>query len=508
MITIIHFGGQYAHLIQRRLNELGVATQILEWTQVPAGKPASTQGVILSGGPASVTEAVSKQLQRVLNWQVPVLGICFGHQALVHHTGGVVVQQTEHEYGRADLFLTAESPLTVGIPHASTVWLSHGDSVTKLPTGWRAIAATPAGPYAAIQSERRPLYGVQFHPEVNHTKYGRELLQNFVFGICRAEQTFSSPSLVQTAMNAIREGVGDGHVFVACSLGVDSTTAAVLATQTLGADRVHPVFVDNGLQRTEDLDLIGEVNELLPNLKVVDAQDKFLNALVGIRDPEAKRRLIGEKFWEVFSQTIADLQRHVPITAYIQGTIAPDVIESGAESRHAATIKTHHNLVQPHAAFPFRPIEPFRTLYKDQVRAIARELKVPELIITKHPFPGPGLAVRVKGPITPERVAVVRQCDAIFIRALRESGRYETIAQAGATLLEDTVTCVRGDSGGQGWIVILWAVTTKDFMTADIAPLPLDFLVEVSDQITNQVKKIGCAVYRTTRKPPATIELE
>ena len=509
MIVISHFGGQYTRLIERRINEMGVSAQILEWTQVPRDRPTEAQGVILSGGPASVTDEVNEPLQRVLDWQLPVLGICFGHQALVYHAGGEVSQQMKHEYGKATLRIKEESPLTADMPRESVVWLSHGDTVTRLPKEWQAIADTQEGPYAAIRSTRSPLYGIQFHPEVHHTEYGVQLLKNFVRGICGATQTFSPQSLTQETMQHIQEAVeSDGHVLVACSLGVDSTTAAVLATQALGPDRVHPVFVNNGLQRTEDLELIEEARQLLPNLVVVDAEDTFLNALEGQRDPETKRRIVGEKFWEVFGLMISDLQQRFPITAYLQGTIAPDVIESAAESKHAVLIKTHHNLVRPQATFPFRQIEPFRTLYKDQVLALARELQVPERIITKHPFPGPGLAVRVKGLVTRERVEVARKCDAIFIRALRENGFYGAIAQAGATLLEDKVACVRGDSGGQGWIVGLWAVTTNDFMTADVATLPIPFLADVSNQITNQVREVGCAVYRTTRKPPATIEWE
>lgn len=509
MITIVHFGGQYTALIKRRVNEMGVPAQIVEWTQVPFERPLETQGVILSGGPASVTDEVNDPLQRMIEWQLPILGICFGHQALVHHFDGEVSQQMKHEYGKATLRITAESSLTADIPRESIVWLSHGDTVTNLPEGWQAIAETREGPYAAIASTHLPLYGIQFHPEVNHTQHGTQLLKNFVLGICGATQAFSPQSLVQEAKKHIREAVEPGgHLLVACSLGVDSTTAAVLATQALGVDRVHPVFVNNGLQRVEDLELIEEVRQLLPNLVVVNAEDTFLNALEEQRDPEVKRRIVGEKFWEVFGLTISDLQQRFPISAYLQGTIAPDVIESAAESQYAALIKTHHNLVRPHAAFPFRPIEPFRTLYKDQVRAVARELYVPERIVGKHPFPGPGLAVRVKGLVTRERVEIARRCDSIFIRALRENGFYETIAQAGATLLQDKVSCVRGDSGGQDWILGLWAVTTDDFMTADVSPLLVPFLADISDQITNQVREVGCAVYRTTRKPPATIEWE
>lgn len=509
MITIIHFGGQYTHLIKRRVHEMGVFAQIIGWTQVPFERPPETQGVILSGGPASVTNEINQPLQRIIDWHVPVLGICFGHQALVHLAGGNVSQQMRHEYGKAILRLREESALTTDIPDKSVVWLSHGDTVTKLPEGWQVVAETEEGPFAAIKSTRSQLYGIQFHPEVNHTEYGIQLLKNFVLSICGSEQTFSPQNLTQGMMRQIQEAVEpNGHVLVACSFGLDSTTAAVLATQTLGPDRVHPVFVNNGLQRTEDLELVEEIRLLLPNLIVVDAEDAFLNALTGQSDSETKRRIVGEKFWEIFESTISGLQQHFPITAYLQGTIAPDVIESANESQHAALIKTHHNLVRPHAAFPFHPLEPFRTLYKDQVRALARELQMPEGIIGKHPFPGPGLAVRVKGVVTRERVEVARKCDSIFIKALRRNGFYETIAQAGATLLEDKVSCVRGDSGGKGWILGLWAVTTDDFMTADVTPLLVPFLADISDQITNQIREVGCVVYRTTRKPPATIEWE
>lgn len=509
MIAVIHFGGQYTQLIRRRVNELGVRADVISSAAFSGQRPGEVVGVILSGGPASVDNVAQALVREVMQWDVPILGICFGHQALVQCTGGVVKQQFSREYGKAELSVMARSPLMQDVPACSKAWVSHGDSISTLSDSWEVVGSTPTGRYAAIQHHWRPYYGVQFHPEVTHTEYGRHILRNFVLNICQAAQDFFSGDLIEEIVEKIRQHVGpDGHLMIACSLGVDSTVVAALCTRALGADRIHPIFVDNGLQREEDIQLARRAHSFLPNLQIIDASARFLTALAGQSDAEAKRRIVGTMFWETFTDVAIQLKERFPIVAYSQGTIAPDRIESGAESAQAAVIKTHHNLVKPPEDFPFVPFEPISTLYKDQVRAMGKELGVPEEILTKHPFPGPGLAVRVKGVVTPERVAVARQCDTIFIGELKRQGLYESIAQAGVVVLNDTRTCVKGDARASGWVVVLRAVVTEDFMTADVAPLSVPFLADIGDTITNQVDGVGGVTFDVTRKPPGTIEWE
>jgi GMP synthase (glutamine-hydrolysing) len=508
-ILIVDFGGQYTHPIRRRVHELGVRADVLSYTAVPSDCPSDVCGVILSGSPASVHQRAVDCVQSILGWSTPMLGICFGHQVLAQVCGGVVAKQTSREYGRAILCLVRSSDLTHGLPSKSHVWVSHGDSVSALPpSGWRVIGTTGDGPHAAVANEERRLYGVQFHPEVTHTEYGEQMLRNFVLDICGASQDARPDALTDELVAAVQREVPQGHLLVACSLGVDSTTTALLCTKALGPERVHPVFVNNGLQRAEDLQFAQDAHDILPNLIIEDAEAAFISALEGVGHSEEKRWIVGKMFWKVFGDVARRLSAHTPVVAFSQGTIAPDVIESGRESSHAAVIKTHHNLVRPPDNFPFKPFEPLRTLYKDQVRTLGHALGVPERILAKHPFPGPGLAVRVKGVITPERLRVAREADAIFIRALRDRGYYDAIAQAGATVLQDTAVCVRGDARAEGWIIGLWAVVTEDFMTADVFDFPHDFITEVSGQIANRVEGAGPVVYRTTRKPPATIEWE
>ncbi|MEX1997295.1 MAG: glutamine-hydrolyzing GMP synthase [Candidatus Andersenbacteria bacterium] len=510
MIVVVHFGGQYTQLIRRRVNELGVPVEVKSSTEIGTHEPPSgVDGVILSGGPASVNPDAAACVKNIMSWNVPILGICFGHQALVYATGGKVNQQFAQEYGRARLRLVQPSALLNGLPQESTVWVSHGDTVEIFTERWQLIGTTNDGQLAALEDSAHRLYGVQFHPEVTQTEFGLQILRNFVCDICQATPNVNANDLAEETMVAIRKKAGpEGHLMLACSLGVDSTTLAVLATQALGVYRVHPIFIDNGLQREEDVTFARRQHPCLPNLHVVDARESFLAALERQPDPEAKRRIVGEMFWQTFTEVAHELKKQFPIVGYGQGTIAPDVIESGQESHRAAVIKTHHNLVKPPADFPYVPFEPLRTLYKDQVRAMGQAVGVPQEILTKHPFPGPGLAVRVLGQVTRERIEVARQCDTIFIQALREQGLYEGVAQAGVTILQDTAVCVRGDARRQGWIVALWAVTTEDFMTADVAALPASFLEEVATQLTNTVERVGRVVYSVTRKPPATIEWE
>ncbi|TSC71975.1 MAG: GMP synthase (glutamine-hydrolysing) [Parcubacteria group bacterium Gr01-1014_38] len=445
MIVIVHFGAQYAQLIRRAVNELGVRAVVISPKDAQRERPPDVCGVILSGSPASVNDEALACVRTVLAWHLPVLGICFGHQALVAASGGTVAPQFSREYGKANLHLEPlPSPLFMDVPYRSAVWMSHGDTVVTLPPGpWRVVGKTDRGHYAAIAHEEERLFGVQFHPEVSHTECGNLILRNFVLSICRAVRDFSPANLAQEMIRSVRERVGDTtHIMVACSLGVDSTMTALLCTKALGEGRVHPVFIDNGLQRDEDLELAGRARAFLPNLRVVDAAERFLRALENVTDAEEKRQIIGRAFWATFQNLACDLQARVPLGVYAQGTLAPDVIESGAESGKAAVIKTHHNLVAPPADFPFSLFEPLRTLYKDQVRVLGRAVGV------------------------------------------------------------------RGDQRAFGWMAHLRAVTTRDFMTADVARFPPEFLPDVADRIVNQIPEVVHVTSSVTRKPPATIELE
>lgn len=512
MITIVHFGAQYAQLIRRSVTELRVRAEIVTPAEVPVTPPEGVSGVILSGGPASVNDGILETVRRVMAWQLPVLGICLGHQALVAACGGKVAAQYSREYGRALLMLTGESRISYGVPPASTVWMSHGDTVVELPPNaaggcWTVWGATRDGPHAGIANEFEGLYGVQFHPEVTHTEHGMRILENFV-GICGAPRNYQPADRVRELTDAVRAHVGEhDHILVATSLGVDSTTTAMLCKAALGAERVHTVFVDNGLQRLEDLLLIQRAPQFLPNFEVTDAGQRFLEALAEVSDSEEKRRRIGRMFWQVFGDHARWLGQF-PITKYAQGTLAPDVIESGADSQDASVIKTHHNLVPPPPDFPFKPFEPLRSLFKDQVRGVGRAVGVPDDILSRHPFPGPGLAVRISGPVTTERVRIARAADAIFMDELRAGRHYDRVSQAGAVVGLDRPRCVRGDAHGRGWAVHLFAVLTRDFMTADVAPFPPGFLEDIGDRITNTVDGVGRVTHIITRKPPATIEWE
>ena len=510
MIDIVNFGAQYAQLIRRALNDIRVRASVVEAREISPSRPEGILGVILSGGPASVNPEALACAQTALSWGVPVLGICYGHQLLAVIAGGTVAQQTSREYGRAIFHVTRTSPLTNGLAKQYRVWMSHGDTVMDLPKdAWVSLGETSQGRYAAIANENNRLYGVQFHPEVTQTECGPHILRNFALDICHAPQDFTADDLVQETVDKIRKHVGDtGHILVATSLGVDSTTVATLCAKALGRERVHTVFVNNGLQREEDLELAKTAHAFLPNLTIEDAEDLFLDALDGVSDSEEKRRIIGRTFWAVF-QTVAErLRARFPIVAFTQGTLAPDVIESGADSSAGAVIKTHHNLVPIPPTFPFPPFEPLRTLYKDQVRILGREIGVRDEILSRHPFPGPGLAIRIDGPVTRDRIRIARACDAIFIRALKRERLYDAVSQAFATVQQGGPVCVRGDARVRECPVQLRAVVTRDFMTADIAYLPLQLLTEAAEEIANTVSGVGDVNYGLLGKPPRTIEWE
>ncbi|HLD25952.1 MAG TPA: glutamine-hydrolyzing GMP synthase [Candidatus Andersenbacteria bacterium] len=517
MITIIDFGGQLTLLILRRLRELKVEACLIDPSDV-ARKPPGTLGVIISGGPASVQQQDIEIYRAIESWRVPILGICFGHQLIAKAHGGRLgnsASQVHGEYGAAELTLTSLSLLTKNMATRSAVWMSHGDSVVKLPPGadWRTIGQTESSHHAAITNPTRYLYGVQFHPEASHTEAGSILLKNFAVKICGARQDYSPADLVQDLKKRIHQHVPEGqHVLTACSLGVDSTTVTVLCQQALGAERVHPVFVNTGLLRHEDLALLEKARDWLPGLHIVQAEDFFLTALTGVSDPNEKRRAVGLSFWRVFQQETARLQQQYPIAVYSQGTIAPDAIESAASSDRAAEIKPHHNLVPRPADFPFEPFEPFREfcLFKDEVREVAKSIGVPEEIRTKHPFPGPGLAIRVGGALTPDRIRIAREGDAIWMEELKKTGSYDLVAQAGLEVQNDVSVCQRGDQRHVGWSFVLWAFNTVDFMTAQAARQPevVDAAWTAISRIGNEVVGVGRGMYGMQDKPPATIEWE
>lgn len=510
MIVVFDFGGQYTRLIERGARDLGVQVEVRDAGTAGNGRPDGVTGVILSGSPDSVNPRSLEIVRAVKSWGVPILGICYGHQCLAAATGGTVATQTHREYGAATLENVVPGRLLEGVPNGSRVWMSHGDTVTMLPDGWRVVGRTETGPFAAIEHPAG-LFGVQFHPEVTETTYGMRILRNFVLEICQTPQSEVPEDLADSIVQAIQRRVGEhGHALVACSLGVDSTTLTLAANTALGLERVHAVFVDTGLVREEDLALAALAREtFLPNLHIVDASQFFLDRLRGVTNRESKRRLVGEGFWDVFrAETERIAATGAPLMVYLQGTLAPDRIESGKASDRAAVIKTHHNLVPPPADFPFPVFEPLGHLYKDQVRVAGSRLGVPREILTRHPFPGPGLAVRIHGEVTLERVALARACDAIWIHELKAASHYDAATQAGVALGQDRASLVRGDEGGDGYWLALWAVVTRDFMTATPLPLPHEFLTRVTDRIGNEVRGIGPVHYRYSSKPPVTVEYE
>ncbi|MDE5733702.1 MAG: glutamine-hydrolyzing GMP synthase [Duncaniella sp.] len=503
-IIILDFGSQTTQLIGRRVRELGEYCEIVPYNKFPYDDP-SVIGVILSGSPFSVYDekAFTADLSR-LRGRLPVLGICYGAQFIAYTSGGTVEPAPSREYGRARLAsVEAADPLMAGIEPGAQVWMSHGDTITSIPAGFKTIASTEDVPVAAYRVEGEQTWGVQFHPEVYHSECGTQLLRNFVAGICGGRLDWTADSFIESTVKALREQLGDDKVVLGLSGGVDSSVAAVLLNRAIGKN-LTCIFVDHGMLRKDEFKNVLHDYECLGlNVVGVDASEKFFSELAGVTEPEKKRKIIGKGFIDVFD---AEAHKIEDVKWLAQGTIYPDCIES--LSITGTTIKSHHNVGGLPEKMNLRLCEPLRLLFKDEVRAVGRQLGMPDHLIKRHPFPGPGLAVRILGDITPEKVAVLQEADHIFIQGLRDWGLYDKVWQAGAILLPVQSVGVMGDERTYERAVALRAVTSTDAMTADWAHLPYDFMAQVSNDIINKVRGVNRVCYDISSKPPATIEWE
>jgi GMP synthase (glutamine-hydrolysing) len=515
-VLVVDFGAQYAQLIARRVREASVYSEIVPHTisaeEVASKNPA---GIVLSGGPSSVYEDGAPSFDSaIFDLGVPTLGICYGFQVMANALGGEVSKTGAREYGSTDVRVTDAGTLLAGQPAEQTAWMSHGDSVTKAPDGFDVLASSESTPVAAFASDERRLYGVQWHPEVKHSAYGQAVLENFLHRAAGIPAEWNSENVIETQVAAIREQVGSGRVISALSGGVDSAVSTALVHKAVG-DQLTAVFVDHGLLREGEREQVEKdyVASTGVRLITVDAADTFLDALAGVSDPEQKRKIIGREFIRAFEKVQRDLVEEAkaagdPIRFLVQGTLYPDVVESGGGTG-TANIKSHHNVGGLPEDLRFELVEPLRTLFKDEVRAVGRELGLPEEIVARQPFPGPGLGIRIVGEVTRERLALLRRADAIVRHELTAAGLDAEIWQCPVVLLADVRSVgVQGDGRTYGHPIVLRPVSSEDAMTADWTRLPFDVLARISNRITNEVEGVNRVVLDVTSKPPATIEWE
>jgi GMP synthase (glutamine-hydrolysing) len=514
-IVILDFGSQYTQLIARRIREFNVFSVVLPCT-TPLAKIAELKpkGLILSGGPSSVYDADAPAADpALLEMDLPVLGICYGLQFMTHHLGGKVEPAPAREYGHAQVSVVAETPLFRGLPQTLDVWMSHGDEAKALPEGFRLTAKTPNA-IAGIANEDRRMWAVQFHPEVAHTRQGMELLKNFCIDICGASQDWTPEHFIQATVEKIKAQVGDGHAICGLSGGVDSSVAAVLVAKAIG-DRLTCIFVNNGVLRKDEFAKVQKTmrEQLGLNVIAVDAGERFLTKLAGVTDPERKRKIIGNEFIAVFDDEAAKIfqaekSSGEEVAWLVQGTLYPDVIESSSVHGPSHTIKSHHNVGGLPDDMKLKLIEPLRDLFKDEVRRIGRDLGMPDEILERQPFPGPGLAVRILGEVTADRVALLQEADEIVVTEIKKAGLYRKVWQSFAVLLPVKSVGVMGDQRTYAYTCAIRAVESEDGMTADWAALPYEVLRTISSRIVSEIRGINRVVYDITSKPPGTIEWE
>jgi len=511
-ILVIDFGSQYTQLIARRVRELDVFSEILPWDISPERiKDLNPTGIILSGGPESVTILNTPRIPEIVfDLDVPILGICYGMQTLAEQFGGQVTSSKAKEFGHAEIVIEETSVLFEGFSSGSLidVWMSHGDHVSTLPDKFQLVASTPSAPIAAMQHSEKPIFALQFHPEVTHTKQGNAVLENFVFKVCKCSAQWKMEDLIGQRIIDIKERVGDQKVLLGLSGGVDSSVTAMLLDRAIGKNLIC-VFVDNGLLRKNEAEDVENLfkEKMNLNLLVVDAKKLFYRHLKGVSDPEQKRKVIGRTFIDIFDNEASKLKDEINFLA--QGTIYPDVIESsGSESKEARVIKSHHNVGGLPDDMKMQLVEPLRDLFKDEVRKMGAELGLPLEMLNRHPFPGPGLGVRILGEISQEKITILQNADAIFIEELIKANLYDQVSQAFCAYLPVKSVGVVGDERRYADVIAIRAVETVDFMTATWAKLPYDFLAHVSNRIVNELEEVSRVVYDISSKPPATIEWE